>query len=645
MITDALDMGALDQGPTQAIEVVAMMRAGVDLLMCMPDPDLQERVRSAVERGYARDLIPDHVFANSRRRIDRIRAGLSRSKPDPGFVGREGELATELAKKSVTVVRNDDGLLPIRLDPVARILSLEPVPTRVTPADTSDLYPPGLATALRARHTQVTEIVYPHRPGSADISGILAESAKHHLVVVGTVNAGPEQSALVNGLLQIGTPLVTVALRAPYDLASYPGSVTHLSTYSGLEPSLRAMVGLLFDGGGAGKLPVAIPSLHPHGHGMNGMTALTGGEVLTANGLVETDLTAGSDGLAFGVVEGAATLDVTGMTVVPGLIDIQVNGAFGHDFTDDPESIWEVGARLPETGVTSFLPTIVTSPYEVAEHMIEVLRAGPPPGYLGADVLGLHIEGPWISPDWNGAHDPSLLLPPDPGRAASWADSGVVRMVTIAPELEGAAEAASVLARAGVVVSAGHTGADYETASSALIGDWGSVTHLFNQMAPFQHREPGMVGAALQSMRPCGLIADGIHSHPAVVRLAWRVLGPERLILVTDAMAAMGLGPGTYLLGGQTTTVDENGPRTAEGRLAGSVLTMLDAVANLSEWAEIPFAEAVPCATSTPAALLGLEDRGRIETRLRADVTVLDQTQRVFLTLVDGQIAYRREAG
>ncbi len=268
LITDALDMGALDQGPTQAIEVVAMMRAGVDLLMCMPDPDLQERVRSAVERGYARDLIPDHAFANSRRRIDRIRAGLSRSKPDPGFVGRESGLATELAKKSVTVVRNDDGLLPIRLDPVARILSLEPVPTRVTPADTSDLYPTGLATALRAHHTQVTEIVYPHRPGSADISGILAEAAKHQLVVAGTVNAGPEQAALVNGLLEVGTPVVTVALRAPYDLASYPGTVTHLSTFCGLEPSLRAMAGILFDGGGAGRLPVAIPGLHPRGHGL-----------------------------------------------------------------------------------------------------------------------------------------------------------------------------------------------------------------------------------------------------------------------------------------------------------------------------------------------------------------------------------------
>ncbi len=375
------------------------------------------------------------------------------------------------------------------------------------------------------------------------------------------------------------------------------------------------------------------------------MTALTGAGVLTAEGLVETDLTAGTNGLALGVAEHETPLDLTGMTVIPGLIDLQINGAFGHDFTLEPESIWEVGARLPESGVTSFLPTIVTSPYEVADRVIEVLRAGPPTGYLGADVLGLHIEGPWISPDWHGAHDPSLLRPPDPDRAASWAASGVVRMVTIAPELKGASEAASVLAKAGVVVSAGHTGADYETAREALSRDLASVTHLFNQMTPFHHREPGMVGAALESERQCGLIADGVHSHPGAIRLAWKALGGARLTLVTDAMAAMGLGPGSYLLGGRSTTVDESGPRTAEGRLAGSVLTMLQAVANLSNWAEVSFFEALPSATSTPAALLGLGDRGRIETGRRADVTVLDQEHKVALTLVDGQIAYQREEG
>jgi beta-N-acetylhexosaminidase len=268
VLTDALDMGALDQGPNQAIEVVAMMRAGVDLLMCMPDPELQQRVRSAVERGYARGLIPDEALAASRRRVDAIRKGLHSPRPDPAVVGGSMDLAMELAEKSVTVVRNDAGLLPLRPDPGARILALQPAPSRVTPADTSNLYPPGMAQALRGHHDQITEIVYPQRPRTGDISRILTEAAGHDLVIAGTVNAGPEQAALVNGLLQIDTPVVTVALRAPYDLTSYPASATHLCTYTALEPSMAALARILFEGGGKGRLPVGIPGLHPLGHGL-----------------------------------------------------------------------------------------------------------------------------------------------------------------------------------------------------------------------------------------------------------------------------------------------------------------------------------------------------------------------------------------
>ena len=372
------------------------------------------------------------------------------------------------------------------------------------------------------------------------------------------------------------------------------------------------------------------------------MRVLTGGRVLTPDGLVDTEVITTEEGLAFDAAPDAEPIDVEGLTVIPGLIDIQVNGAFGHDFTDDPESIWLVARRLPETGVTSFLPTIVTSPYEVVDRAIEVLKAGPPPGYEGAAVLGLHIEGPWIAPEWNGAHDPALLRLPDLQTAASWAASGVVRMVTIAPELEGATEAATVLAAAGVVVSAGHSGADYETASAALRGNWSAVTHLYNQMTPMRHREPGVVGAALESGRPCGLIADGLHSHPGAMRLAWQSLGAEHMVLVTDAMAAMGLGPGSYVLGGQEVTVGDTGPRTRDGRLAGSVLTMVQAVSNLVQWTDASFGEAVQCATSTPAFLLGLDDRGRVEDGLRADLTVLDADNQVVFTMVDGEVAYRR---
>lgn len=372
------------------------------------------------------------------------------------------------------------------------------------------------------------------------------------------------------------------------------------------------------------------------------MITLRGGKALTPDGLVQTDVTAADGRLVLGAVDGSKVIDVAGTTIIAGLIDIQTNGGWGHDFTSDPESIWEVGRRLPETGVTSFVPTIVTSSYEVTDHVIEVLKAGPPPGYAGAEVLGAHIEGPWISSDWRGAHNPEYLSLPDVVRAGQWAESGVVRMVTIAPELEGAAQTAAKLDAAGVVVAAGHTGADYETAADALQGSWSAVTHLFNQMSPFRHREPGMVGAALTSTRPCGLIVDGLHSHPGALQLAWQLLGPDRLILVTDAMQATGLGPGTYLLGDREVTVGDDGPRTAEGKLAGSTLTMERAVANLAAWTDATFAQAVRCATLTPATLMKVTDRGAIRTGRRADVTVLDQQLNVVMTIASGMMAYER---
>jgi N-acetylglucosamine-6-phosphate deacetylase len=371
---------------------------------------------------------------------------------------------------------------------------------------------------------------------------------------------------------------------------------------------------------------------------------LRGGKALTPDGLVQTDVTAAEGRLVLGAVEGSRVIDVTDAIIIPGLIDIQINGGWGIDFTGDPESIWEVGRRLPETGVTSFVPTFVTSPFDMTDWAIEVLKAGPPPGYVGADVLGGHIEGPWISSDWRGAHNPEYLSLPDMERAEHWAESGVVRMVTIAPELEGAAEIAAMLDAAGVVVAAGHTGASFETASSALQGSWSAVTHLFNQMSHFHHREPGMVGAALISNRPCGVIVDELHCHPGALQLAWKLLGPDRLILVTDAMQAAGLGAGTYLLGDREVTVGDTGPRTAEGKLAGSTLTMERAVANLMAWTDATFAQAVRCATSTPAALLKVNDRGAIRTGRRADMTVLDQALNVVMTIADGKLAYERGA-
>ena len=344
-----------------------------------------------------------------------------------------------------------------------------------------------------------------------------------------------------------------------------------------------------------------------------------------------------SDGL---IVEIPGEEGVDGR-IAAGFVDLQVNGGWGHDFTADPGSIWDVGRRLPESGVTTFLPTIISAPYHVADAVIEVLRAGPPAGYAGADPIGLHIEGPWISPEWKGAHNSAHLRLPDPEVARRWADSGVVRMVTIAPELDDAHETAETLAAAGVVVSAGHSGADFESADRALRGSWGAVTHLYNQMTPFHHRAPGLVGAALLSDRPCGVIADGIHSDPAAVRLAWDRLGPSRFFLITDAMQATGLRPGRYLLGDQAVDVGPEGPRIWPDTLAGSTLTMDRAVANLVKWTPATLDQALACASLIPATIIGADDRGRLDPGLRGDVVRLDGQLRVVETMIGGEVTYR----
>ena len=237
--------------------------------------------------------------------------------------------------------------------------------------------------------------------------------------------------------------------------------------------------------------------------------------------------------------------------IFPGLIDLQINGAYGHDFTSDPFSIWQVGARLPEQGVTGFLPTIITSAPERIKEALEAIHDRPA-GYVGAEPLGLHLEGPFLSTSRPGVHDPELFQSPSLDLIEGW--SSAVSMVTLAPELPGAESLAKALIAKGIVVSAGHSAANYDEALAGF--KWGieAVTHLFNAMEPFSHREPGLVGAAFDSKVVAGIICDGVHVHPATVRAAWSLLGPNRLALVTDAIAATGLDDGSYHLGSQRGT-------------------------------------------------------------------------------------------
>jgi beta-N-acetylhexosaminidase len=270
VMSDALDMGALEQGPAQVVEIIAMMRSGTDLLVCMPDPDLRERARVAIEMGYSRGLIPDETLHTSRARVEKLRQSVTVHAAEPDVVGSDDHqgLAAELARRSLTMVRNDAGLLPLPAGSPA-ILCLEPEPVIVTPADTTTFYPARLAEAIQARHQPVTGIVDPHHPEHNDIASAVEAAAGHDLVVVGTVNATPGQARLVGALLATGRPVVTVALRTPYDLATYPAAQTHLCTYGSHWPSLQALASALFgEFPLTGRLPAEIPGLHPRGHGI-----------------------------------------------------------------------------------------------------------------------------------------------------------------------------------------------------------------------------------------------------------------------------------------------------------------------------------------------------------------------------------------
>jgi len=340
------------------------------------------------------------------------------------------------------------------------------------------------------------------------------------------------------------------------------------------------------------------------------------------------------------------TLDAADLILTPGWIDVQINGGFGHDFTANPATLWEVARHLPRYGVTTFLPTFVTSPLETLAQAREVWRAGAPEGFRGADPLGLHIEGPFLNPARKGAHNPAYLRLPELAAVKDWTPANGVRLVTLAPELPGAAEVIHHLVAAGVRVSAGHSAASYEEALRAFGQGVTYGTHLFNGMNPLEHRSPGLVGALLSSPQVwVGLIVDGIHVHPAVVRVVWLAKGSQRLTLVTDAIAALGMSPGRYVLGDFEVVVDETSVRLANNStLAGSILSLDTALRNLMAFTGCSLQEALITVTESPAAMLGLNDRGHIAAGYRADLVFLSPKHEVVMTMVGGQVLYGEQA-
>lgn len=321
---------------------------------------------------------------------------------------------------------------------------------------------------------------------------------------------------------------------------------------------------------------------------------------------------------------------------IPGLVDLQVNGFAGVDLLHaSADDIRAVGAALARTGVLWYQPTLVTAPPQLTR--LALATVGEAIGAAGARILGAHLEGPFLSPQRAGAHPPEHLRAPDLDLLASFLLSGCpVTTVTLAPELHGAGEMIDALVERGVVVSLGHTDATAAAAQAAFGRGARTVTHLFDAMRPFGHRDPGVAGAALaRDDIVVQLIADGVHLAPEAILTAWRACR-GRIALVSDAIAAAGLGDGSFRLGTVEVTVVDGVSRRADGTLAGAVRPLAWGLRTLAELG-VPIVEAVDAVTRTPARVLGREGEiAVLRPGAQADVVVLDDALAVERVLLGG---------
>ncbi|WP_309122289.1 N-acetylglucosamine-6-phosphate deacetylase [Paenibacillus sp.] len=337
-------------------------------------------------------------------------------------------------------------------------------------------------------------------------------------------------------------------------------------------------------------------------------------------------------------------VDGNGRLLIPGMIDVHIHGAEGFDMMDGTtKSVEVVSEACARTGCTSFLATSVSSTLEDLLTMIDSVAqtVGREPG---ARIVGMHIEGPYLNVKRKGMQNEKYLRHPDRdemGLILQKAGS-LIRMVTLAPELPGGMEMIGYLKERGVIPALAHTDATYEEAVEAFRGGASHVTHCCNGMRPIHHRDPGLILAAFEADHvSVQAIVDDVHLHPAMVRLLYREKGPEKMVLITDALQAMGMGDGTYTFGGHEVKVADGVATLADGTLASSTVTMNEALAKTVK-AGIPLRDAVAMATRTPADLLGLPTKGRIEPGADADLVLLDERFEVEWTMVGGNVVYRR---
>ncbi|MEO6800023.1 MAG: N-acetylglucosamine-6-phosphate deacetylase [Rhodanobacter sp.] len=375
------------------------------------------------------------------------------------------------------------------------------------------------------------------------------------------------------------------------------------------------------------------------------MQALTNARVLTDDGWRD-DVAVVLDGEHIAALiprsepslRGMPQQDLGGAMLLPGFIDVQVNGGGGVLFNEAPtvEAIRRIGASHRRYGTTGFLPTLISDDMDVMRTALIAVEQALAEGVPG--LLGIHLEGPYLAPARKGVHDAKYFhVPRSEELALLCAPHRGIRLVTLAPDRV-PLDDICVLVDAGVIVCAGHTAADYATTRASLDAGVRGFTHLFNAMTPFGSREPGVVGAALDDADSwCGIIVDGHHVHPASLRVAIAAKAHGKMMLVTDAMPPVGADSPEYVLNGETILVKDGVCQTAQGVLAGSALDMATAVRNTVQLLGHPLDEAVRMASTYPAAFLGLGlDHGRIDVGCRADLVVLDEEYAVARSWIGG---------
>lgn len=336
----------------------------------------------------------------------------------------------------------------------------------------------------------------------------------------------------------------------------------------------------------------------------------------------------------------AVCIDAMGGYVMPGLIDLHIHGYGGCDVCDDnPETLRQMEGALLKQGVTGWLATTMTVEENTLRRALSACRTVM--SEPGSTLLGVHAEGPYINPEKAGAQDPTNVVSPSPAFIKEYGD--VIKVLTLAPETDEDCAAIRELTQdTDIVLSMGHTAADYDTAMAGIAAGITHVTHLFNAMSPLHHRAPGAVGAALTADVSCELIADNHHVHPALYDLVWRQKG-RRLCLVTDCLAAADTADGTGMLGGKPIEVRDGLCCLSDGTIAGSTLRLIEAIGNLHRHSSVPLWECVNCASLNPAAVMGLSHRkGSLEAGKDADILITDAALQVQTVVVGSQVRYTR---